>query len=765
MPSAFQEALATSASGPHDSGPGRSAFDDWKRGVGRSIAGGANPWSATSPTGSEMQPAAERPAPRIAAWQDAPAGACAPSDEVRRVPSPAPTQAAREPNRHAAGSRWGPPTLPPDFVFDLAHQLGQMGFDDTRRAGVERTVRDIIDAIAEDRLDRAGGLASGLVRLFAPDKAREQLAAWRRAWLKWEIDEVDWLPARFYNASAPAVCWPVCFALTDRYGRECMVVLEKDGGATTIQESRGGVGRNVSDVLAELAPAGSAVLATSPAGSDARAGDQAAKAVSSDPATPAAERVGRLGGRADPARARDERAPLARGAATTADHGMPARSAPEGRASWASNPYRQARSALGRGRGRSGLAHIDAASTLPGCGPGYSSFPELTRQMADRFAGRVTALDGVPPSTSGIEATRPMAVTANGVPLTPAQPAPTSNPPPPPKAGRSRSTATSDVTPAATTTSPAWSPWSGRGPPPSPPAFPFDLTLQLGQMAPDDARSTGVRRTLHDVEDAVAEGRLDTAGCLISGLVRLLAAEEADETLRAWKRAWLRWEADQAEELPVGFENTQPPGVLWPLGLAFTDRYGCARTLGLDKEGGPATMHDHQGDPKPVLEVLRGPVGPAASRPPQASEAEQGDQPAAGDHTPPRAGPRSELDDDRGPGPCATPKAVAPAPSSAATGGTGGPAPARQEEAGPLATWVAIARALGVGKSTIRGHRVRTDDRTSPLFADAESARVWYRGVLRMPKYVAPPSPRSRRAPDRRAPDVLPPAIDWKMKV
>ncbi len=300
-----------------------------------------------------------------------------------------------------------------------------------------------------------------------------------------------------------------------------------------------------------------------------------------------------------------------------------------------------------------------------------------------------------------------------------------------------------------------------RCPPTRPPPFPLDLALEMSRTAPDDTRRGGVERTIRDLVDAVAEGRLDRAGGLVSGLVRLFAPAAAERRLQAWKRAWLWWEAEVAEYLPSHFEDTPPPGVLWPVRYPFTDRYGCGCTLVLDKAAGPATLHDRRGDDrKIVLQALSEVVESTASRTPPAPNAGPADHLAALGRTTRRAGLPGERDDDRNPGPDGNPTVVSAAPASAAAVGTGRREPTGRAEAGPMTTWVAVSRAVGAGQSTIRGHRARTRDQTPPLFADAEAARVWYGNLVRMPTYVAPPSPRGRRAPE-----VLPPAVDWKIKV
>ncbi|MDP2305505.1 MAG: hypothetical protein Q8P18_05715 [Pseudomonadota bacterium] len=65
---------------------------------------------------------------------------------------------------------------------------------------------------------------------------------------------------------------------------------------------------------------------------------------------------------------------------------------------------------------------------------------------------------------------------------------------------------------------------------------------------------------------------------------------------------------------------------------------------------------------------------------------------------------------------------------------------------GPIATWVEVARAIGVDDSTIRAHRRRTRDGSRPFFADATAARSWYSALVRTPTWVEPARGRRRKA-------------------
>ena len=73
---------------------------------------------------------------------------------------------------------------------------------------------------------------------------------------------------------------------------------------------------------------------------------------------------------------------------------------------------------------------------------------------------------------------------------------------------------------------------------------------------------------------------------------------------------------------------------------------------------------------------------------------------------------------------------------------------------GPLATWLDVARAIGVDDSTIRAHRRRTRDPRKPFFGSATEARSWYAALVAKPAHV--PAPRRKRGTQ-----VMGGVIDW----
>ena len=79
---------------------------------------------------------------------------------------------------------------------------------------------------------------------------------------------------------------------------------------------------------------------------------------------------------------------------------------------------------------------------------------------------------------------------------------------------------------------------------------------------------------------------------------------------------------------------------------------------------------------------------------------------------------------------------------------------AQPDAAGPLATWLDVARAVGVDDSTIRAHRRRTRDPHRPFFGTAADARSWYAQLVGKPAFI----PAARR---NRGPRVTGGVVDW----
>jgi hypothetical protein len=86
--------------------------------------------------------------------------------------------------------------------------------------------------------------------------------------------------------------------------------------------------------------------------------------------------------------------------------------------------------------------------------------------------------------------------------------------------------------------------------------------------------------------------------------------------------------------------------------------------------------------------------------------------------------------------------------------------PAATTTEGPISSWLAVARAVGIDDSTIRAHRRRTGDATPPYFESAAAARAWY-AALRTAPDTRPALPSHRRRRARLAKEHAG-AVNWK---